>query len=207
MLVGGSTHDGEEKILLAVFTALLKDFANLRLILVPRHIERTAEIVKLVENAGFQAIKRSSTYNDAASPKRNGGEPNSVVIVNTIGELREIYSIADCVFVGRSLVPHGGQNMMEPAGLAKPVIFGPHTFNFKEEAALLLKNDAAKLVHNEYELLNTTRYIISNPDNARRMGLRAQEIVVNNQGATDNTMDIIRKYFKSQGIFNQKECN
>ena len=102
------------------------------------------------------------------------------------------------MFVGRSLVPMGGQNMMEPAGLAKPVMFGPHTFNFEDESKLLLENDAAKLVNNQEELLHMTRYILLNPLESKDMGLRAQKIVSKNRGATDINLAIIKEYFKSE---------
>ena len=196
IIVGGSTHDGEEEILINVFKALRKEIENLRLILVPRHIERTDNILTLVKNMGFSAFKKTELgMNEHSMIDSNLKE--GIIIVDTIGELLGIYSLASCVFVGRSLVPFGGQNMMEPAGLAKPIIFGPHTFNFKEEADLLLKNNAAKLVKNENELLETTRFLLSNSALANEMGLKAQEIVLNNRGATNRNLAIVKQYFKS----------
>ena len=87
--------------------------------------------------------------------------------------------------------------MMEPAGLGKPVIFGPHTFNFKEEADLLLKNDAAKVVETEDELLETIEFCIRNPDEAKEMGLKAQKVVNEKRGATDRNIEIIRNIIKN----------
>ncbi|MGR3178831.1 MAG: 3-deoxy-D-manno-octulosonic acid transferase, partial [Candidatus Anammoxibacter sp.] len=166
VLVGGSTHNGEEEALINVFTALKNEFANLRLILVPRHIERANDIVTLIEKMGFSASKKTDLDTNE-SLTSNDELKESIIVVNTIGELSNIYAIADCVFVGRSLVPLGGQNMMEPAGLAKPVIFGPHTYNFKEESKLLLENDSAKLVTSEKELLDTIRLLLANPTEAK----------------------------------------
>ncbi|MGR3220024.1 MAG: 3-deoxy-D-manno-octulosonic acid transferase [Candidatus Anammoxibacter sp.] len=205
VIVGGSTHNGEEEALINVFKALKNEFANLRLILVPRHIERANDIVTLIERMGFSAAKKTdldTNDNLTLSDKSDNDIKDNIIVVNTIGELNNIYAIADCVFVGRSLVPFGGQNMMEPAGLAKPVIFGPHTYNFKEESKLLLENNSAKLVTNENELLDTIRLLLANPTEAKEMGLRAQKVVLDNQGATERNMEILRKYFKSEAILN-----
>ncbi|MGR3319407.1 MAG: 3-deoxy-D-manno-octulosonic acid transferase, partial [Candidatus Anammoxibacter sp.] len=201
VLVGGSTHNGEEETLINVFKALKNEFKNLRLILVPRHIERTNDIVALIEKMGFSASRKTDLdTNDTLT--LNDKLKDTIIVVNTIGELNDIYSIADCVFVGRSLVPFGGQNMMEPAGLAKPVIFGPHTYNFKEESKLLLENNSAKLVTNENELLDTIRFLLANPTEAKEMGLRARKVVLDNQGATERNMEILRKYFTSDANLN-----
>ncbi len=197
VLVGGSTHNGEEEMLINVFASLRKEIKDLRLILVPRHIERVNDVTALIEKMGFAAFKKSSLDMDKSSGKSNKSK-DGIIVVDTIGELIDVYSLADCVFVGRSLVPMGGQNMMEPAGLAKPVIFGPHTFNFEEESKLLLENDAAKLVNNQEELLHMTRYLLLNPILSKDMGLRAQKIVSKNRGATDINLAIIKKYFKSE---------
>jgi 3-deoxy-D-manno-octulosonic-acid transferase len=94
-------------------------------------------------------------------------------------------------------VPSGGQNMMEPAGLGNPVIFGPHTFNFKEEVDLLLKNSAAKVVKTEEELFKTIEFFIKNPDVAKEMGLKAQKVVNEKRGATDRNIEIIRDIIKN----------
>lgn len=201
VLVGGSTHNGEEEVLINVFKALRNDIKNLRLVLAPRHIERTNDIVNLIEKMGFTAFRKTDLeINNSLILMDKSKE--CIIVVNTIGELSNIYSLADCVFVGRSLVPFGGQNMMEPAGLAKPIIFGPHIFNFEEESRLLLENDAARLVNDENDLLNTTRFLLSNPTLAREMGLRAQKVVLRNRGATDRNLEILKKYFKSDANLN-----
>lgn len=192
VIVGGSTYEGEEEILLKIFNDLKKELPGLRLIIVPRHIERTPKIISLIESMGGLAF-RKTFLESKVKDKPNGKLKEGIIVVDTIGELINIYGLADCVFVGRSLVPYGGQNIMEPAGLAKPIIFGPHTFNFIEETTLLLKNNAARLVKDEKELLSAIRYLLKNPDAARDMGARAQRIVIESKGATDRNMEILKK--------------
>ena len=121
-----------------------------------------------------------------------------IILIDTVGDLGKIYSLANYVFVGKSLVPSGGQNMMESAGLGKPVVFGPHTFNFKEEVDLLLKNNAAKMVETEEELFRTIEFFIKNPDAAKEMGLKAQKVVNEKRGATEKNIEIIGKILEKK---------
>lgn len=194
VIVGGSTRDGEEEILINVFSVLQKEVCNLRLIIVPRHIDRTNNIIALIKKSGSHAVRKTDLKTkESESLKDNTA--NTIIVIDTIGELIDIYALADCVFVGGSLSPYGGQNVMEPAGLAKPVVFGPHMFNFEEEAKLLLKNDAAKSVNNESELLDAIRSLLTNPMLAGDMGTRAQNVVVNNKGATGRNLEILKKFF------------
>ena len=195
VLIGGSTHDGEEEILIRVFKRLNETCPNLRLIIAPRHIERTGDVSRLIEKMGFIPVLKTqlegSDYNWQNTKKE-------IILIDTVGDLGKIYSLANYVFVGKSLVPSGGQNMMEPAGLGKPVVFGPHTFNFKEEAGLLLKNSAAKMVGTEDELFKTIEFFINNPDAAKEMGLKAQKAVNEKRGATGKNMEIIGKILRKK---------
>jgi len=193
VLIGGSTHEGEEEILLRIFERLSKTYPNLRLIIAPRHIERTRDVSRLIEKKGFTPVLKTSVDSS------NYGWQNSkkeIILIDTVGDLENIYALSDYVFVGKSLVPSGGQNMMEPAGLGKPVVFGPHVFNFKEEVDILLRNDAAKMVETEDELCEAIEFFIKNPEAAKEMGLRAQGVVSEKRGATEKNMDIIREILK-----------
>ena len=193
VLIGGSTHEGEEEILLRIFERLSKTYPNLRLIIAPRHIERTRDVSRLIEKKGFVPVLKT------AVDSSNYGWQNSkkeIILIDTVGDLEKIYALSDYVFVGKSLVPSGGQNMMEPAGLGKPVVFGPHVFNFKEEVDMLLRNDAAKMVETEDELCEAIEFFIKNPEAAKEMGLRAQGVVNEKRGATEKNMDIIREILK-----------
>jgi len=198
VLIGGSTHAGEEEILIRVFKKLNEKYQNLKLIIVPRHIERTGDVSRLIEKMGFIPVLKTrldgSNYNWQNRKKE-------IILIDTVGDLEKIYSLSNYVFVGKSLVPSGGQNMMEPAGLGKPVVFGPHTFNFKEETGLLLKNSAAKMVGTEDELFKAIEFFIKNPDAAKEMGLKAQKVVNEKRGATEKNIEIIGKILakKSSG--------
>ena len=189
VLIGGSTHAGEEEILIRVFERLNKTCPNLKLILAPRHVERTREVSRLIEKTGFVPVLKTEVERSRYKWQNTNKE---IILINTVGDLEMVYSLSNFVFVGKSLVPSGGQNMMEPAGLGKPVIFGPHTFNFKEEADLLLKNSAAKIVKTENELFKTVEFLIRDPDAAKQMGLKAQKVVNEKRGATDRNIEIIR---------------
>lgn len=195
VIVCGSTHEGEEIVLLNVFQRLREKGKNVRLIVAPRHIERVNEIVKLIESFQFRCIRKTSLDNGEKVDRPKG---ETVILVDTVGDLQATYSIADCVFVGKSLVPHGGQNMMEPAGLAKPVIVGPHTFNFCEEVQLLKKANAIEVVRDESELLQKMMYFLGHPDVAHAIGERAQSVAMKQKGATDRNVQMLRKILSKE---------
>ncbi|MFN3467167.1 MAG: 3-deoxy-D-manno-octulosonic acid transferase [Candidatus Brocadiales bacterium] len=191
VLVGGSTHPGEEEILLRVFKTLKTELSALRLILIPRHIERVPEVEEKVLSLGL-SYARKTKLDEQAIP--SGGE--GVIIVDTVGELQHIYSLAHCVFVGKSLRGIGGQNVMEPAGLARPVLFGPHMENFSEEADLLLESGGAKRVNDEGELLRAVRNVLTHRQLAWTMGQRAREVVLRNRGATLRSLGVLERLLK-----------
>jgi 3-deoxy-D-manno-octulosonic-acid transferase len=193
VLVGGSTHPGEEEILLRVFKTLKPGLPSLRLILVPRHIERVSEIEKVVHTLGLPYVRRSRLEGQGAPQGRE-----DVIIVDTVGELQHIYSLAHCVFVGKSLRGVGGQNVMEPAGLARPVVFGPHVENFAEEAQLLLEAGGARRVDDEGELLGAVREILTKGQQAEVMGQRAQEVVLKHRGATLRSIEVLERLLKGE---------
>lgn len=197
VIVCGSTHDGEEATILNVLKQLKTKFHKVRLVLVPRHIERTNEVAKTIESMGFRALRKTLLDKGIAIGEH---KYETVVLVDTIGELLTLYGIADCVFVGKSLIPQGGQNMMEPAGLGKPVIVGPHTFNFHEEVRLLRTAHAIRIVQNELSLLNEMTYLLEHPDEAKEMGKRAQSVVLKQQGATERNVKVLRKILSKERI-------
>ena len=190
VIVCGSTHEGEEGVILNVFKHISAKIKKLRLILVPRHIERANDVIKLIESAGLRCVRKTSLDK---GEKIGEHKYETVILVDTVGELLTIYSIADGVFVGKSLVPQGGQNVMEPAGLAKPIIVGPHTFNFHEEVQVLKEANAIEIVQNELALLNKMMYLLEHPDDAREMGKRAQSVVMKQRGATDRNLKVLKK--------------
>lgn len=196
VFVCGSTHEGEEAIILRIFKRISSQYHNLRLILAPRHIERCNDVIKLIESMGLKGIRKTLLDTGVAPVVTEEQErlPNeTVILVDTLGELQTIYSIADCVFVGKSLVPQGGQNIMEPAGLAKPIIVGPHTFNFHEEVPLLREANAIKIVQDESSFFDSVTHFLEHQEEALEMGKRAQLVVEKQRGATERNLKVLRK--------------
>jgi 3-deoxy-D-manno-octulosonic-acid transferase len=177
--VAGSTHPGEEEIILSAYRKLLAEFPDLRLLIAPRHPQRSKQVEKLIAKFGFGTMF-ISTLN--LTPKTYN--PRPVFILDTVGELLYFYSIADIVFVGGSLVKTGGHNILEPASLAKPILFGPYMFNFKDIADLFLEKKAGILVRNEEELKMVIKDLLSNPSKITQFCQFAKELILENQGAT-----------------------
>ncbi|MGA2678951.1 MAG: 3-deoxy-D-manno-octulosonic acid transferase [Sedimentisphaerales bacterium] len=198
--VAGATGNDEEQIILDVYKRLIeqKRFADLLLAIVPRKPERFDEIANLIKQAGFELTRYSelkaatiqSTISNRQSAIRN------VVLGDTMGDLRKFYSLATVIFVGRSLVPMGGSDMMEAAALGKCTIFGPHAFNFKQAVADLLKADGAILVKDANELLSAMTKCLTDADYARRTAQNGQQLIRKNQGATARTINNISKMLK-----------
>jgi 3-deoxy-D-manno-octulosonic-acid transferase len=182
--VCGSTHPGEEEIILKAYQRLLAEFPDLRLLMAPRHPERAVEVAGLVKNFGFQPVKVSS-------PRQSADGPTPVYILDTVGELLSFYSIAHIVFVGGSLVNKGGHNILEPAALGKPIIFGPQMFNFKDISQLFLKNKGSVLVHNQKELISSVRNLLNDPSLIAALSQHAKELIAQNQGATQRNLEFI----------------
>ncbi len=184
VLVAGSTHEGEEAVVLKVYRGLLRDFPDLRLILVPRHPERGMAVRDLAAQEGHACILMSDV--------RSGREPEGeVVVVDVIGELFALYSLATVVYCGGSLVPKGGQNILEPAAWGKVVFYGPSMEDFMEEKALLEETGAGICVRDGQELLEGTKRILSDPAELRRRGTEGQKRVLSSRGAAERYAGMI----------------
>ena len=188
VLVGGSTWDGEERTLLDSFTALRREVEHLRLILAPRHVERADAVAGLVRAAGYPVVRKTALDAGQAPDCRLR---DAVVLVDTVGDLATVFSFASAAFVGKSLVPLGGHNMLEPAGMGRPVVFGPHTFNFAKEAKLLLDRQAAICVNDAAALTDSLRGLFRSPQKAADMGRRAQKVVVESAGAAKRSVALV----------------
>ena len=192
VIVAGSTWPGEEEILLDVFAGLRQNNEGLRLVLAPRHVERAGEVAGRVRAKGFHCLRRSQAEASADST-------DAVVLLDTVGELLLAYSLGDCAFVGRSLVPGGGQNVLEPAGLGVPTVFGPHTENFADEARELLSADAACCVADRDALCTALRELLGDDRARAEMGQRARETIDRNRGATERNVDAIVAHLERAG--------
>jgi len=186
--VGGSTGPGEEAILLEAYDALAGDGREVTLAVVPRKPERFNEVAELIRGRGHACLRRSEHPDEQRPADPAAGKP-PVLLGDTMGELRRFYSLAQAVFVGRSLVPMGGSDPMEVAALAKAVIVGPHTENFAAPVDALRQAGALRVVHDAAELAAAVRELIDDPDGARDRGRLARQVVRDNQGATERTVD------------------
>ncbi len=185
LIVAGGTGPGEEKLLLDVFAKLRASHADARLAIVPRKPERFDEVARLIASAGFKVVRRSERPDGTTSPLPE----NAVILGDTMGELRKFYAIGSCVFVGRSLVPMGGSDMIEAAALARPTAFGPHTFNFPQADALAA-NGCAR-VADAAELLMKFDEWLCDPAAAAAAGKTARDYVRSQQGATRRNVEMI----------------
>lgn len=189
ILVAGSTHAPEEEIILGIYKSLLAQIHELKLVIAPRHPERSSEIEKIVSRFGF-----SSVLTSALPFKCVDCISTPVFIVDSIGRLIDVYAEADAVFVGGSMAKKGGQNILEPASLGKPVIFGPHMFNFRDIAELFIRNKAAILVNDAQELKKEISSMFNDPIRGREMGERARKLIYDNKGATVKTVELIKAF-------------
>jgi 3-deoxy-D-manno-octulosonic-acid transferase len=213
--VAGGTGPGEENIILEVFRKLKqqKELANLRLAVVPRKPERFDEVAELIEQSGFEFVRYSQvkqqepayrvagrldfvavTPDTGPQKARRGIDKAAVILGDTMGDLRKFYSLARVIFVGRSLVPMGGSDMMEAAALGKCVIFGPHAFNFKQAVDALLADNGAVMVKDKDELLAAVQKCLLEPAYADNLARNGREVIRKNQGATARTIKQIAAF-------------
>ncbi len=186
LLIAGSTHRGEEETVLKVYKRLLEDYPDLRLLIAPRHIERTKEIERLIYKFGFKPIPTSKIALQGVDEKP------PVLLLDTMGLLGQLFSIATVVFMGGSLVPKGGQNILEPAVFSRPILFGPHTFNFKDIVETFLEGDAALMVKDVDGLFETLKVLLKDAKMREDLGARAESLVKENRGASRRNMDEIK---------------
>lgn len=194
LIVAGSTGPGEEEMLLDAYRSLLAGQPEVQLAIIPRKPERFDEVARLIEARGFGFIRRSQQAD--ATPSHRQSEihnPKSpaVFLGDTMGELRKFYSLASVVFVGRTLVPLGGSDLMEVAALGKPMCFGPHVENFADVAGKLLSAHGAVQVQSLDDLLATLHDLLTDPSRPTELGRRAREVVQQNLGATKRTVDLL----------------
>ena len=187
VLVAGSTHEGEETIVLEVFKKLLAVYPDFKLILVPRRIERAGEVMHLVRQSGFDSL--------ALTEVREGRtrKDEKVLVVDRIGELFKVYSLATVVYCGGSLVPRGGQNILEPAAWGKVVFYGPSMEDFRDEKIMLEAVGAGIPVKDGPELADKMLALLQAPETLAHKGQAASQIVAANRGASRRYAALIKK--------------
>lgn len=193
IIVAGSTHAGEEEIILNVFQRLKREFPNLRLILAPRHPERFNEVEKLIKETGFSMVKRSQESEVRSQEKDINPE---VILLDTIGELSMIYSFATAAFVGGTLANIGGHNLLEPAFYKKPVIYGPSIKSCFEMAEMLESAGGAIRINNEEALFENIRKLLLDETYRQNIGNAAYSVVEANKGATEKCLKVLESYLQ-----------
>ena len=183
--VAASTHPGEEAVILESYRQLRQTWPNLRLILAPRHPHRIGQITELIKQHGESSLLFSTTLNQPLQPKTWS---HAILLMDEIGWLTRLYSYAHIAFVGGSLIPHGGQNMLEPAAWGIPTLFGPSLHNFREISAQLLQENAAICIQTPAELLPTMQDLLADKDRQQAMGERAKKCIALNAGALQRTL-------------------
>jgi len=181
LLIAGSTHEGEEEILLSALRRLRADSPGLRLVLAPRYIDRAARILGLARESGFTARLRSQGSSLAQTPV-------DVLVLDTIGELGQAYRLATLVFVGGSFTARGGQNILEPAAAGKPVLFGPNMENFADSVRVLMGRGGIQVKDSD-QLVRVLHELLAKPELVAELGAMAQAAVKTSRGASDRDVD------------------
>jgi 3-deoxy-D-manno-octulosonic-acid transferase len=188
VLTAGSTHQGEEEAMIAAYRQLIAEGKELLMLLAPRHPERVPKVAELLRSEGVPFTLRSQLAG-RSEPFRSG----EALLVDTVGELMRFYAVSDLVFVGGSLVPTGGHNILEPASLRVPVLFGPHMSNFREAAALVLAYGGGRQVQSGDELAAALATLLDDGEARRTMGENGARLMEENGGATLRHLEVIGK--------------
>jgi len=192
VIIGGSIRSGEELILLRVFAKLKSEKDDLLFILAPRHLDKLNEVERILSGMKLSFVRRSRLDGNIRSDQPD------VILLDTMGELSGLYALADVAFVGGSLVPVGGHNLLEPAIYGVPVVFGPYTDHFKEEAKILTKSGGGIQVNNEDELILKLSCLIEDKEKRLKLGECAKAAIGKETGVSKRTTDLIFSLLKNQ---------
>jgi len=187
ILVAGSTHAGEDEIILSAFRRLIEQGIDAKLIIVPRHPERFDSVFELIVQRGFSVFRRSDRQREL--------QDEQVFLCDSMGELMYCYHHGDLAFIGGSLIDRGGHNPLEPAALAKPVITGPHVFNFSDVFRSMQQAGAASMVE-ESNLVSVLIELSQDSKRCKKMGVAGKAVVEANRGAVSRTVKLLHKYLK-----------
>jgi 3-deoxy-D-manno-octulosonic-acid transferase len=181
--IAASTHEGEEKLVLEAHARILRRWPDALLLLIPRHPERFSAVAALIARQGLRFVRRSSA--------QSCGAGDAVFLGDTLGEMMIFYGASDVAFVGGSLVPVGGHNMLEPAALGLPILAGPHNYNAQDIADMMIAGEAASIVFDADELAEQVGAHFADPEMRARRGASGRHIVAENRGATDRMLRLL----------------
>jgi 3-deoxy-D-manno-octulosonic-acid transferase len=201
LVVAGSTLEGEEAALLEAWPRLLEADSQLAMVLAPRHPERFTSVAALLQNSGVAWVRRSDWPEAESRTAQAGGlnplNPGQIILLDTIGELASVYSLASVAFVGGSLIPAGGHNPLEPAQFGVPIVMGPHYANFRVIAEDLLAHQAVRIAARE-ELAGALSGLLEDPAAAQAMGERARQVFLSQAGATGRCVEAIKELLSAR---------
>lgn len=186
VFIAASTHEGEEILILNALRQIKSSIPDVLLILVPRHPERFDRVAAVSQRAGFKILRRSE--------KGLCRQDIQIFVIDSMGELPLFYAAADIAFVGGSLVPTGGHNILEPAAVAKPIIVGPHVFNFKDITRQFIEANAAIQVQSPEELAKTVITLFEDSQKQQQMGKAAKQLITQSQGASQRLINLIKRH-------------
>ncbi|MDI6744655.1 MAG: 3-deoxy-D-manno-octulosonic acid transferase [Thermodesulfovibrionales bacterium] len=205
VIIAGSTHRGEEDLIISSYIELRKDFPYLTLIIAPRHPERFREVEELVKTTGLPYVRRSQLSSDSPihSPRRVARGDRfthspfpCIVILDAVGELASVYSVSDVAVIGGSFIAHGGQNLLEPAFWSKPIICGPHMENFPFAKEFYEKRAAIET--DELNLFDRLKELLNSPEKRKAFGERARKIYDEKAGAVEKAMKEIERFLEEK---------
>ncbi len=188
IIIAGSTHRGEDEEVIKAYLSVVKEVKDAILIIAPRHLDRLSEIEDILKRYNLSFIRKTMIKKGEASSKY------PVILLDTIGELSALYSIASVVFVGGSLVPVGGHNILEPALYKKPILFGLYMHNFKEIAEGFKNKKAAIEINNSDEMAKEIINILNNPDIGKELGEKGFSVIIENKGALEKSIGLIGRF-------------
>ena len=183
--IAASTHKGEDELILRAHRQILQQIPDTLLLLVPRHPERFTDVAQLCQNQGFALCRRSE--------QRSATSDENILLGDSMGEMAYYFQIADLAFMGGSLVPVGGHNLLEPAALAKPTLIGPHFFNFNDITRQLVEKKACYIIQNDDELARNVITLLRSEEQRLEMGMVGFDVVAANQGAIAKSLAAISK--------------
>jgi len=196
VLIAASTHQGEDEILLNVFQNLRKHYPQLVMLIVPRHPERFQSVYQLLTTSDYTIAKRSeiNIKQKTKPPFIKGGSAIDILLGDSMGEMMRYFACADMVFMGGTMVPTGGHNILEPAAMGLPIVYGPHMFNFNAINELFIHYQAALQVADEAGLEKALHLLLSDEKRADEMAAKAKQLIAKNAGAKDKMLALLKPY-------------
>ena len=196
ILLAGSTHTGEDEIVLSLFDELKRELPELKLIIAPRHPERNEDVYELIKKTGFDCAKRSEDFSSLSPLTSHSTNPPSlqasILLLDTMGELGKFYSICDVAFIGGSFNKTGGHNPLEATIFSKPIVSGPNVHNFKDIYSILTSSDAGKVVKTQKELKEHLQKLLTEEEFYKKASKDCEEVFEQNRGALDFVIKVLQ---------------